>query len=52
MNKEKERACKACRACANYGFGCNRPMTEAEVREDVQFYVEPPLDRPDCWEKE
>ena len=49
---KKDGACKACRACANYGFGCQRPMTQEEVDTDTQFYADGPTDRPDCWEKE
>jgi len=52
MSETKEKACRACKACANYGFGCNRPMTDREVKLDVQFYVDGPVDRPDCFESE
>ena len=50
MNDDK--ISQACKKCANYGFGCQRPMKEWEVKTDVQFYVDGPRDRPDCWERE
>jgi hypothetical protein len=48
---ESNKVSKACKACANYGFGCQRPLTNGELYEEVQFYVDG-SNRPDCWERE
>jgi len=52
MTKQQTNDCRACKACANYGFGCQSPLTEADLPIGVQLYVGGPNDRPDCWERE
>ena len=49
---KRPRACYACQHCGNYGYGCQDPISEAELEEYRETEAIGYNARPDCYEKE